>query len=137
MAAQKGRDILLKVDSAGNGIFATIAGLRARTISFNARSVDITNADSVNGWREALAGAGVKSASISGSGVFLDDSADETVRGHLFNGTIRDWQVILPDFGTIQGRFQIASLDYAGEYDGEVTYSLALESAGALTFAAA
>jgi len=134
MAAQKGRDLLLKVDSTGAGVFVTVAGLRNRSLSLNARPVDITNADSVNGWREVLEGAGVKSASLSGTGVFRDEAADETVRGLFFNGTIRNWQLIVPGFGIIQGAFQITALEYAGEYDGEVTYSLALESAGALSF---
>ncbi|MDP1670866.1 MAG: phage major tail protein, TP901-1 family [Alphaproteobacteria bacterium] len=134
MAAQKGRDLLLKTDSTGGGVFVTVAGLRNRSLSLNARPVDITNADSVNGWREVLEGAGVKSASLSGTGVFRDDAADEIVRGFFFNGTIRDWQLIVPDFGIIQGAFQITALEYAGEYDGEVTYSLALESAGQLGF---
>lgn len=134
MAAQKGRDLLLKVDSTGAGVFVTVAGLRNRSLSLNARPVDITNADSVNGWREILEGAGVKSASLSGAGVFRDDAADETVRGYFFNGTLRNWQLIVPSFGIIQGAFQITALEYAGEYDGEVTYSLAMESAGQLSF---
>ena len=134
MAAQKGRDLLLKVDSTGAGVFVTVAGLRNRSLSLNARPVDITNADSVNGWREILEGAGIKSASLSGTGVFRDDAADETVRGYFFNGSIRNWQLIVPGFGIIQGAFQITALEYAGEYDGEVTYSLALESAGQLNF---
>ncbi len=134
MAAQKGRDLLLKVDSTGAGVFVSVAGLRNRNLSLNARPVDITNADSVNGWREILEGAGIKSASLSGTGVFRDDAADETVRGYFFNGTLRNWQLIVPTFGIIQGAFQITALEYAGEYDGEVTYSLALESAGALSF---
>ena len=130
MAAQKGRDLLLKVDSTVAGVFVSVAGLRNRNLSLNARPVDITNADSVNGWREILEGAGIKSASLSGTGVFRDDAADETVRGYFFNGSIRNWQLIVPGFGIIQGAFQITALEYAGEYDGEVTYSLALESAG-------
>ncbi len=134
MAAQKGRDLLLKADSTGAGVFVTVAGLRNRSLSLNARPVDITNADSVNGWREVLEGAGVKSASLSGTGVFRDDAADETVRGLFFNGTIRNWQLIVPSFGIVQGAFQVTALEYAGEYDGEVTYSLALESAGPLGF---
>lgn len=136
MAAQQGRALLLKVDSTGSGSFVSVAGLRSKTLSFNAALIDTTNADSSNAWREALAG-GVKSARVQGSGVFKDAAADETVRGLFFNGTIRDWQIIIPDFGTVQGAFQISSLDYAGEHDGEATWSLALDSAGALTFVAA
>ncbi|HAD25889.1 MAG TPA: phage major tail protein, TP901-1 family [Alphaproteobacteria bacterium] len=136
MAAQKGRELLLKVDGTGAGAFSTVAGLRTRSLSLNARPVDITNADSANGWRETLAGAGVKSAAVSGSGVFLDAAADETARGYFFNGTIREWQIILPDFGTIEGLFQITGLEFNGDHDGEVSYSLSLESAGELTFTA-
>ena len=136
MAAQQGRALLLKVDSTGSGSFVSVAGLRSKTLSFNAALIDVTNADSTNAWREALAG-GVKSARVQGSGVFKDAAADETVRGLFFNGTVRDWQIVIPDFGTVQGAFQISSLDYAGEHDGEATWSLALESAGALTFTAA
>ena len=137
MTAQTGRALLLKVDSTGSGSFATVAGLRSKQIALNAELVDVTNADSANAWRELLAGAGVKSARVQGSGIFKDAAADETVRGLFFNAVIRDWQVVVPDFGTIQGAFQIAALDYAGEHDGEVTYTLALESAGALAFTAA
>ncbi len=136
MVAQKGKDLLLKVDSTGAGVFVTVAGVRSRGLTLNARAVDITNADSANGWRESLEGAGVKSASVSGTGVFRDDTADETVRGYFFNGSIRNWQLIVPSFGIIQGSFQITSLEYTGDYDGEVTYALALESAGALSFTA-
>lgn len=136
MVAQKGRDLLLKADSTGSGVFVTVAGLRNRSLSLNAKPVDITNADSASGWREVLEGAGIKSASLSGTGVFRDDAADETVRGYFFNGTIRNWQLIVPSFGILQGAFQITALEYAGEFDGEVTYSLALESAGVISFTA-
>jgi len=137
MTAQTGRALLLKVDTDGEGNFDTVAGLRSKQIALNAELVDVTNADSANAWRELLAGAGVKSARVQGAGIFKDAAADEIVRGLFFNAVIRDWQIVVPDFGTIQGAFQIAALDYAGEHDGEVTYTLALESAGALTFAPA
>jgi TP901-1 family phage major tail protein len=137
MGAQKGKDLLLKLDSDGMGTFATVAGMRSRRIAFNAEAVDITNADSAGRWRELLEGAGVRRAGISGSGIFKDAASDESVRSLFFDGAIRDWQVIVPDFGTISGAFQVTGLEYAGEHDGEVSYDIALESAGALTFAAA
>ena len=136
MAAQKGKDLLLKIDSDGAGTFTTVAGLRSRTVSFNAETVDITHQESAGQWRELLAGAGVKSARLSGSGVFKDGASDATVRDYFFNGTIRDWQVIIPDFGTVQGLFQISGFEYGGRHDGEVTFELTLDSAGALTFTA-
>lgn len=136
MAAQKGKDLLLKIDTTGTGDFATVAGLRSRSISFNAETVDVTHAESAGEWRELLSGAGVKSARIAGSGIFKDASSDATVREYVFNGTIRDWQVLIPDFGTIEGLFQITSFELSGRHDAEVAFEITLESAGLLTFTA-
>jgi TP901-1 family phage major tail protein len=136
MAAQKGKDLLLKVDSDGGGSFATVAGLRSRSLAFNAEAVDITHQESAGQWRELLEGAGVKSARITGSGLFKDAASDEIVRGYVFNGTIRDWQVVIPDFGTVEGPFHIGAFELTGRHDGEVAFDIALESAGELTFAA-
>lgn len=135
MSAQRGKDLLLKIgDGAPSEIFTTIGGLRTRSLSLNAQSIDITHSESVGGWRELLAGAAVRQASLAGAGVFLNDSAAETVRAAFFAGTVQNWQIIVPGFGDITGAFQIANLDYAGDHDGEATVSLALESAGALVF---
>lgn len=136
MGAQKGRDLLLKLDAAGTGSFAAVAGLRSNQISFNAGTVDVTHQESAGQWRELLAGAGVRSAAIRGSGIFKDAASDMAIRTLFFGGTIRDWQVVVPDFGTLTGPFHIASLEFAGRHDGEVTFELALESAGAISFVA-
>ena len=136
MGAQKGRDLLLKLDAAGTGSFATVAGLRSNAISFNAGTVDVTHQESAGQWRELLAGAGIRSAAIRGSGIFKDAASDAAIRGLFFAGAIASWQVVVPDFGTLTGPFQIASLEFAGRHDGEVTFDLALESAGAISFAA-
>ena len=130
MGAQKGKDLLLKLDFDQTATFATVAGMRSRRIAFNAEAIDITNADSAGRWRELLEGAGVRRAGISGSGIFKDAASDASVRALFFDGGIRDWQVIVPDFGTIAGPFQVTGLEYAGEHDGEVSYEMALESAG-------
>ncbi|MCA3563113.1 MAG: phage major tail protein, TP901-1 family [Methylocystis sp.] len=135
MAAQRGKDMLLKVRD-DTSAFVTIAGLRSRRISFDAEAVDITHAESAGRWRELLAGAGVKKATMTGSGVFKDAATDLLARQTFFDGQIRDWRVIIPDFGTIEGPFHISGLDYRGEHQGEVTFDMTLESAGALTFTA-
>jgi TP901-1 family phage major tail protein len=136
MGAQKGKDLLLKLDFDENSVFETVAGMRSRRIAFNAEAVDATNADSAGRWRELLEGAGVKRAAIAGAGIFKDAASDASVRELFFNGAIRTWQVIVPDFGTMSGPFQVTGLEYAGEHDGEVSYELALESAGEIAFAA-
>ena len=120
----------------GAGQFETVAGLRATRVSFNAQSVDVTSLESQGGWRELLGGAGVKSAAIAGSGVFKDQSTDERARQVFFDGETPDFQVVIPDFGIIEGAFLVTSIEYAGTHDGEATYELALASAGALTFTA-
>lgn len=136
MAVQNGKDLLIKLDLTGGGQFQTVAGLRATRIAFNAETVDVTSLESAGGWRELLAGAGVKSASISGSGVFRDADTDERARAIFFGGEMPDFQVIIPGFGVVQGPFQITGIDYAGSHNGEATYEMTLASAGALTFTA-
>ena len=130
MAAQKGKDLLIKIDMDGTGSFVTFAGLRASRISFNAETVDITNISSAGGWRELLPEAGIRSASISGSGVFLDEPSVERAQTYFFNADIPNYQVFLPGNSIITGPFQITALEFAGNYDGEITYDLTLTSGG-------
>ncbi len=136
MVAQKGKDLLIKIDMNGSGSFETVAGLRASRISFNAQTVDITNLQSSGGWRELLAGTGVKSAALSGSGVFRDQDTDERARQIFFDGDIPVFQVIIPDFGVVEGPFQITAIEYSGNHDGEAVYEMAMASAGQLSFSA-
>lgn len=132
MVAQKGKDLLLKIDNAG--AYETVAGLRTKRLAFNAQAVDVTDAQSAGRWRELLSGAGVQRASLTASGIFKDQASDALVRGVFFAGTIPGWQIVIPDFGTIAGPFQIVALEYSGRHDGEVQFEIALESAGLLTF---
>jgi TP901-1 family phage major tail protein len=137
MVAQKGKDLLLKLDGDGSGNFVTVAGLRTKRLSFNSAAVDITDADSAGRWRELLAGSGVQRASVSGSGIFKDAQSDAAIRTQFFDAGISSWQLVLPDFGTVAGSFQVTALEYSGDHDGEVTFDIALESAGAISFTAA
>ena len=135
MAAQRGKDILLKIEGAP-GVFTTVAGLRARTISLNARTVDATDADSAGRWRELLGGAGVKSAAVSGQGIFRDAASDALIREAFFDQTAKTWRLIVPDFGTLEGPFQVSALEYAGDHEGEATFAISLASGGAVGFTA-
>jgi TP901-1 family phage major tail protein len=137
MTAQKGKDLLIKIgDGADPEVFTTVAGLRATTLAFNAQAIDVTNADSAEQWRELLAGGGVKSATISGSGVFKDAASDAALRTAFFNQAVPNWTVVIPSFGAVSGPFKVTSLSYEGPYDGELKLALSLASAGALTFTA-
>lgn len=134
MVAQKGKDLLLKLDSDGLGSFVTVAGLRTKKLSFNSETVDITDADSAGRWRELLEGSGVRRASASGNGIFKDAASDALIRTRFFDGAITDWQLAIPDFGVVEGPFQITALEYSGSHDGEIAFEIALESAGQLSF---
>lgn len=135
MAVQRGRDMLLKIAD-GGGAFVSVAGLRARTISLNARTVDVTDGDSAGRWRELLAGAGVKSAAVSGQGIFKDAAADALIREAFFEQAARRWQLVVPDFGVLEGAFLVSALEYAGEHEGEASFALSLASAGEVEFSA-
>ena len=133
MAAQRGRDMLIKIKN-GQGLFVTVAGLRTKTLKFNAQSIDITHSESDEAWRELLPGAGVKSVEVGGEGIFRDGASDALVRASFFAQTAETYEVIIPNFGTITGEFLISTLMYAGSYKGEASYELKLASAGELVF---
>jgi len=137
MTVQRGKDLLLKLDAAGDGTFVTVAGLRSRRLAFSEEAVDVTTADSADRWRELLSGAGARRVHVSGSGVFKDAASDAAVRAAFFAGALKTWQIVLPDFGTVTGPFLVAALEFSGAHDGELTFDLTLESAGAPTFVAA
>lgn len=133
MAAQSGKDLLLKVDN-GTGSFITIAGLRSRRLVFDAQTIDITHAESAGRWRELLDGGGIRRASLQGQGLFRDTTSDARARQLFFDGQIRNWQVVIPSFGIVSGPFQIRALEYRGDHAGEVLFEIQLDSAGALAF---
>ncbi len=136
MVAQKGKDLLLKIFVPGSSSFETVAGLRATRLTFNAQSVNVTNVASDGGWRELLAGAGVRSVNITGNGVFRDGETDARMREVFFNSEIPEFQVIIPDFGVLEGPFMLTALEYSGDYDGEAQFELSLASSGVPTFTA-
>jgi TP901-1 family phage major tail protein len=137
MTAQAGKDLLVKIDDGtGSGTFITVAGLQLRQMTFNAAAIDITDQDSVGRWRELLAGAGPRHATIAGSGVFRDAASDALMQQLFFQSGVAAFQLIVPSFGVIQGPFLVTSLIYKGDHQGEMKFDMTLESAGALAFTA-
>ena len=138
MDSQPGSSLLIKIgDAASPEVFTTVAGLRTKSLSINSETVDVTNSDSASKMRELLAGAGIISVSASGDGVFTDAAVHATLSTKALAGGIDTYQVIVPDFGTFEGAFQLTTLEFAGEHNGEATFSMALESAGVIAFTAA
>ncbi len=131
MGAQKGSDVALRIEDTASGsptAFVAVGGLRSYQLQINSELVDISNADSVNKWREGLAGAGIKNVSISGNGVFKDDATDALVKASVMNNTHLTWQFDVPDFARMEGRFHIGQFEVSADHNGEVTYSISLES---------
>ena len=135
MAAEKGSAFLLKV---GHGaepvVYATVAGLRTTQLSVNGEAVAITSKDS-GGWRELLSGAGVRSVSVSGAGVFTGSAAETRVKANALSGVLDDYRLAFESGETMTGRFLVTRLDYAGDFNGERSYTLSLESSGAVVSA--
>ncbi len=135
MSAERGSAFLLKV---GNGatplVYATVAGLRTTQMSINGELVAITSKDS-GGWRELLSGAGVRSVSVSGAGIFTGSAAETRIKTNALAGTIDDYRLSFESGETLSGRFLVTKLDYAGDYNGERSYTLSLESSGAVVSA--
>ncbi|UVO52971.1 phage tail protein [Sphingomonas sp. SUN039] len=132
MPVEKGSAFLLKV---GNGaapvVYATVAGLRTTQLSINGESVVITNKGS-GGWRELLSGAGVRSVSVAGAGVFTGSAAETRLKARALDGVLEECELSFESGERLQGRFLIARLDYSGDFNGERSYAVSLESSGAL-----
>ena len=139
MAAGKGSSFLLKDNSTGTP--ATVGGLRSTSMTINGEMVDITSKDS-NAFissgndkaRDLLQGGGVRSITISASGVFTDSSTENIMRGFAFDGAIQSYDLVFSDGSKISGAFLITSYERAGEFNGEETYSVTLESSNTITY---
>jgi len=133
MSAEKGSAFLLKVgDGGAPPVFATVAGMRTTQLSVNGEAVNVTSKDS-EGWRELLSGAGVRSVSVSGSGIFTGSAAETRIKSNALAGLIDDYELSFEGGERLRGRFLLTRLDYAGDHGGERTYALNLESSGAVT----
>jgi TP901-1 family phage major tail protein len=130
MTAQKGSAFLLKIGDGGEpGAYQTVAGLRTTQMSINGDTVVVTHKES-GGWRELLSGAGTRSVSVGAAGIFLGSVAENAIRAHALAGTITDYELSFEDGAKLRGRFLVQRLDYAGDFNGERTYTLQLESSG-------
>ncbi len=134
MTAQKGKDFLMKILSGGS--YALVGGFRSNGIEITENPVEVTTKES-GGFQELLSGASYRSINLNGSGVFVSDAAFAEVHGHVMAGTHPDCEIIVPGHGTYTGKFFISNLSMGGEHNGQVTYTIALQNAGVVTFTAA
>lgn len=141
MAKQKGRLMLVNIgDGEASESFGKLCGLRSKTLTINNSEIDVTTADcdSPGGplWTEVM--DGVKRVSVSGNGYFKDEATEARLNTVAMGASsIANFQIIVPDFGTFSGAFFVQSVEYGGEQEDGVTYSLTLASSGEVTFTAA
>ncbi|MDG6079184.1 phage major tail protein, TP901-1 family [Erythrobacter litoralis] len=130
MTAQSGAAFLLKIgDGASPTAYETVAGLRTTQMTINGDTVVVTHKES-GGWRELLSGAGTRSVSVSASGIFLGSEAENRVRAHALSGALDAYELSFEDGAKMRGAFLVQRLDYSGDFNGERTYSMQLESSG-------
>ena len=135
MAAELGSAFLLKIGSgASPPAYTTIAGLRTTQLTIASDAIVITNKAS-GGWRDLLSGAGVRTVSLSGAGVFNGSAAEAQVKANALTGTIASYQVCFESGETMTGNFLVTRLDYAGDFNNERSYTMTLESSGAVVTA--
>lgn len=133
MGAERGSAFLLKIGDGGEPpVYATVAGLKTTQLSVNGDPVAITNKDS-GGWRELLTGAGVRSVSVAASGIFTGSAAEAQVRSLALGGAIEAYELSFESGEKMRGDFLVTRLEYAGDFNGERNYTLALESSGEVT----
>lgn len=113
--------------------FKTIGGLRTGGNAFNSEAIDITNYGS-NNWRQIKDGAGLKTVSISGEGVYNNSTNYKAMEASAYANTL----VCLAFVDVIQGRvyygcYKITSIEASAEHNGEATFSMSAESSGEIT----
>ncbi len=130
MAIESGAAFLLKIGDGGTPeTFRTVAGLRTTQMSLATEPVVVTNKGS-GGWRELLPAGGVRSVSISGAGVFTGSVAELQLKSHVLTGALDRFEVSFESGERLRGSFQVTRLDYAGDFNGERSFTLSLESSG-------
>lgn len=135
MAGQCGSAIVISIKD-DDGVYQVVTGLRTQSIALNAEMVDITNASSVGKWREILDGCGLKSATISGEGPFLNELGQTETVAALLSNAVRDAKILIPGFGTFEGPFKVTQCELSGEHTDAVMFSQTYESGGEVTFTA-
>ncbi|KZY05271.1 MULTISPECIES: phage tail tube protein [unclassified Sulfitobacter] len=147
MAKQTGRLLLIKIgDGLATEAFSTLCGIQSKTMTVNNNNFDVTTMDCTNPggqlWQEVM--TGMRSVEVSGNGIFEGGTSLDRFHDIAYGtgaadtaDAIGNFQVIVPEFGTFEGAFHVNNIEFGGEQEGAVTYSLALASTGPVTFTAA
>ena len=133
MVAQSGSLVLLKVFNNDNQNYQIVGGMRATKFTLNNQLIDISHKESGK-WRMLLSDAGLSHISIAGSGIFTDQESENIVRLAAFNQQILSFKIVFGNLDVLSGEFVISLYERVGNLHEEETYSIGLESAGAITY---
>lgn len=133
--AGAGKDLLLEVETSPSN-YVLVGGLRTKAFTFNGEAIEKTNHGS-DQWKELIDGAGIRSMSLSGGGVALNDSTIILIEDNAFSQTLTNFRITDT---SANGRVytaccKIVSVERSSEYNAEQTYSISLESSGEVTIA--
>ena len=135
MPLQISRDMTVSLGDGGQPeTFIPLTGLTARRFSLTANLIETTDLASASGWRELASGAGVRRMTVTAQGTLRSLAADQALRAAFAGQSQIRCRVTAPGLGVFSGPFLAEAIDYAGDDDGEATWSLTLASAGALSF---
>jgi predicted secreted protein len=65
--------------------------------------------------------------------VFTGSVAETRIKNNALTGVLDDYELSFESGERLRGKFLVARLDYAGDFNGERHYTLALESSGVIT----
>lgn len=136
MAASKGSLMLIKKGNADGPpeTFSTLAGVRSKSLVLGSSRLDTTTADDVDAsgvtWQTFM--PGLAEGSLDVEGVAKDTSIQGLVTDSL-EGNARNYQVVVPNWGTLEGSMTISNFRFEGPYDGIVTFSMQMNLAAAPT----
>jgi len=125
-----GKDFLIQVESATTpGTFVTLGGLSTNGLTINNEAVDITDKGDMP-WRVLLAGCGLRSMSVKGSGMVSNDSVFKQVQASILAGTILNYRLVSGAGDKFVGGFLVTSFERSGEKNNAEMFSASFESSG-------
>jgi len=134
MPLSKGRSLLLKVGTGGSAVL--VAAMRTTRFTVNGEAVDATTKDS-NGMRTLLPDGGLAKLTISANGLLTGIAQSTDLISRTLARSVDAYRLEFDNADVIEGNFQLTSFEVSGDYNGEQTYALTLESSGTLTLTAA
>ena len=140
MAQQTGRLLLIKKeDTPASGTFTSVCGFRARSFNLSTNEIDTTVPDCADPGAvvQKTSVPGIADRTFSGSGLFDNDAVGKAVADAARLGSVLNYQVVVPGYGTFEGPYIITDFEFSGDMEGNMDFSATFKPSGALTFTAA